>query len=499
MDTSNLSSVERASTGVAGLDDILGGGFKPSRLYLLEGSPGTGKTTFALRFLMAGVARQDKTLYVTLSESREELEDVVASHGWSLEGIDIFELVSEIGISSDEEQSILHPSEVELGETIRAVIQEVERVNPVRVVFDSLSELRLLAQDPLRYRRQVLALKTFFSTRRCTVLLLDDKTSGSDDLQLHSIAHGVVSLSLQTQTFGNERRTVRVAKMRGMKFKAGVHDFVLDTGRVEVFPRLVAGEHRLQAPSHVPQSTGLAELDTMLGGGLVRGTNLLLLGPSGIGKTTTAAACMLQALHRGERCSYYLFDEGLRTFLERAKSLGMDFGPYARDGQLTVRQIDPSEMSPGEFADFVLRDVKAGDVRFVAIDSLNAYLQAMPGQSYLLLHMHELLSFLNQHGVITLLVVGQHGLVGETRSEVDLSYLSDAILLFKFFEASGEVRSAISALKSRSGENERSIREFRISRANGLQIGPALDNFEGVLSGVPTYLGKTPLLGSNGK
>lgn len=491
-----LNNLERASTGVSGLDDILGGGLKPSRLYLLEGSPGTGKTTFALQFLMAGVAKQEKTLYVTLSETTEELADVVDSHGWSLNGVDIFELVNEVGLSSNEEQSILHPSEVELGETIRNVTQEVERLNPSRVVFDSLSELRLLAQDPLRYRRQVLALKHFFSSRRCTVLLLDDKTSDAHDLQLHSIAHGVISLSQTTQEFGNERRTLRVAKMRGMDFQAGVHDFNLKTGSVEVFPRLVASRHSVRGAA-LAQSTGLTTLDAMLGGGLTPGTNLLLLGPSGIGKTTTSAICMRSALLRGERCCYYLFDEGLPVFLARTKALDIDCTPYIESGQLTVSQIDPAEMSPGEFAFRVVTKVQEGGAKFVVIDSLNAYMQAMPGQNFLLLHMHELLTFLNQQGVITVLIVGQHGLVGDTRSEIDLSYLSDAILLYRFFEANGQVHSAISALKSRTGENERSIREFRISRAKGVEVGAALHDFEGVLSGLPTYRGGTPMLGTS--
>ena len=492
------TAAARASTGVEGLDQILNGGLTPDRMYLLEGTPGTGKTTFALRFLLAGVARGEQGLYITLSETKAELEAVVASHHWSLDGIEVHELVDEVGIDPDVEQSILHPSEIELGETIGAVKRELERLNPTRVVFDSLSEMRLLAQDPLRYRRQVLALKHFFVHRRCTVLLLDDKTSDPTDLQLHSIAHGVISLEQVVQPFGAERRHLRVVKMRGVKFQGGAHDFVLDTGRVEVFPRLVAARHHREFDA-TPVSTSSAGLDAMLGGGLVPGTNTLLLGPSGVGKTTTAVRCMLAALERGQRATLYLFDEGLPTLLARSRALGMALEPHLESGRLVIRQIDPAEMSPGEFAHGVIRAVQEDGSSFIVVDSLNAYMQSMPGQSFLLLHMHELVTFLNQQGVITMLVVGQHGLVGEVRSEIDLSYLSDSILLFRFFEAESEVRSAVTAVKSRVAENERTIREFRLSGRDGLQVGAALAGFQGVLSGLPTYRGETPMLGAAGR
>lgn len=487
------SSTPRVSTGVPGLDRILGGGLTPERMYLVEGTPGTGKTTFALRFLMAGAAQGEQGLYITLSETAIELRAVVDSHGWALDGIEVHELVNELGISEEAEQSILHPSEIELGETIKAVTREIERLNPSRVVFDSLSEMRLLAQEPLRYRRQILALKHFFAHRACTVLVLDDKTSDPTDLQLHSIAHGVISLDQSAQLFGAERRHLRVVKMRGVKFQGGFHDFTLDTGRVEVFPRLAASSHRAD---FVPtaQSTGVAALDAMLGGGLVTGTNTLLLGPSGVGKTTTAVRCMLAALQRGERADYYLFDEGLITLRARAGALGMELAPFIESGQLTLHQIDPAELSPGEFASRVMDGVVHKGSRFVVIDSLNAYFLAMPGQGFLLLHMHELVSALNQQGITTMLVVAQHGLVGEVKSDVDLSYLSDAILVYRFFEAMGEVRTAIAAVKSRTGENQRGIREFRLSSQLGLQVGEALQGFQGVLSGVATYLGDTPLL-----
>jgi circadian clock protein KaiC len=420
---------------------------------------------------------------------------VVASHGWSLDGIEIFELADEGGRDPDAEQSILYPSEIELGETVRKITEQITRLRPARVVFDSLSEMRLLAQDPLRYRRQVLALKQFFSTQACTVLLVDDKTSASGDLQLHSICHGVISLQQVTRDYGTESRRLQVIKMRGQKFHGGIHDFILDTGRVSVFPRLVASKH--QGPlRHDVVSTGMATLDSMLGRGLTRGTSTLLLGPSGIGKTTTAVTCMHAALKRGERAIYYLFDESLSILLLRSRSLGMDLQPFIDSGHCRIMQIDPADLSTGEFSSMVVDAVQDEGASFVALDSLNAYLQAMPGQSFLLLHMHELLTFLNHQGVTTMLVVGQHGAIGNVRADIDLSYLSDTTLLFGYFEAEGAVRSAVTALKSRVAENERTIREFRITKAAGLEIGEPLVDFEGVMTGLPAYTGATRMLGS---
>ena len=489
-----MSSVPgtRISTGVPGLDDVLAGGLTPDRLYLLEGTPGTGKTTLALQFLLDDAAGGQRPLYVTLSETANELRAAAATHGWSLDGIEIFELVSEMGLDPDSEQSILHPSEVELGETVREVIASVDRIRPARVVFDSLSELRLLAQNPLRYRRQILALKQFFSRRACTVLMLDDRTSEPGDLQLHSIAHGVISLEQTPREFGTERRRLRVVKMRGVKFRGGYHDFNLETGGIRVFPRLVAAEHRGIFEA-VARPTGSPELDMLLGGGLVPGTNTLLLGPSGVGKTTTGVRCMLAALERGERATYYLFDEGLATLLARSTALGLDLTAYIASGQLNLLQVDPAELSPGEFSARVRMAVEVHGSRFVGIDSLNAYLHAMPGEQFLILQMHELLSYLNQQGVTTLLALGQHGVVGEVRSDVDLSYLSDCILLFRFFEAAGQVRTALSVVKSRVNAHERTIRELRLTR-QGLQVGQALDDFEGVLTGLPAYRGGIAML-----
>lgn len=488
-----LPRQERASTGIAGLDDVLGGGLPIQHIYLVEGDPGSGKTTLGLHFLLEGASHGERGLYVTLSETAAELRIVAASHGWNLEGIELFELLSDEGLSPELEQSILHPSQIELGETVRGVISAVERLRPHRVVFDSLSEMRLLAQDPLRYRRQVLALKKFFADQGCTVLLLDDRSSRDTDQQLHSIAHGVINLEQAVDQYGPERRRLRILKMRGIKFRGGEHDFVLDTGGLAVFPRLVASEHRMHA-EHKVVTTGVPKLDDLMGGGLPCGSNTLFTGPSGVGKTTTAMACTLAALKRGEKAAYYLFDEGMATLLIRGKALGLDLEPYLHNGQLRIVPLDPAEVSAGEFAHMVRHAVEDDDARTVVIDSLNAYLQAMPGSKYLMLQMHELLTYLNHRNVVTILILGQHGLLGDMRTEVDMSYLSDAILLFRFFEARGRLLKAVSMVKSRTNEHESTIREFRM-RSGGLEVGQELTDFEGVLAGITAYRGQLPLLG----
>jgi circadian clock protein KaiC len=482
----------RISTGIAGLDDILGGGLTRNRFYLIEGAPGTGKTTLALQFLMNGVQQGESALYVTLSESAEELRASAASHHWSLDGIEIFELITESTLDPNSEQSVLHASEVELGETVQSIMERLRELRPDRVVLDSLAELRLLSQSALRYRRQILALKHFFHACKCTVLLLDDRSADPNDLQLHSIAHGVIRLDLAAHEFGPERRRLQVIKMRGVNFRGGFHDCSMRTGGLVVYPRLVAAEH---GRSFVEKTvtTGSEQLDELMGGGLPRGSNTLLTGPSGVGKTTTAIRCMIAALNRGERAAYFLFDEGVGTLTTRCTQLGLDIRPHIASGQLLLFQIDPAELSPGEFTNRVRATVEQHEASFVVIDSLNAYLQAMPGEKFLLLVMHELLNYLNQLGVVTLLVLGQHGLVGEMRSELDLSYLSDAILMFRFFEAKGEILTAVSMLKSRTNAHERTIREFRLDK-RGLTVGEALRDFEGVMSGLPSYRGETPML-----
>jgi circadian clock protein KaiC len=486
----------RTHSGVPGMDDILGGGLTPNRVYLVEGAPGTGKTTLALQFLLEGERTGETGLYITLSETSHELKSVAGSHGWNLDRLALFELVNDMDLDVDAEQSILHPSEVELGETITNVMKEVDRIKPIRIVFDSLSELRLLAQNPLRYRRQILALKHFFSSRQCTVLMLDDKTADPSDQQLHSIAHGVISLEQMAQEFGKERRRLNVIKMRGIKFRGGFHDFTLDTGGIRVFPRLIASEHGREFSASAV-STGAADIDVLLGGGLVPGTSTLIVGPSGIGKTTLSVRCLLAALERGEKGALYLFDEGLGTLHTRSAALGMDLRTYRDNGQLNIHHIDPAELAPGEFAHMLRDAVEMNDVTFVVIDSLNAYLQAMPGEKFLTLQMHELLTYLAQQGVTTVLVLGQHGLIGEVRSEVDLSYLSDATVLLRYFEANGRLRRAVTVMKSRTNDHAQTIHELRLG-PHGIEIGAALEGFEGVLTGVPNYHGTTPMMAAKG-
>lgn len=486
------TGTQRLSIGIPDLDNILGGGLTPNRAYLLEGTPGSGKTTIAMQFLMEGAANGEPALYITLSETKAELQEVARSHGWDIGNIELFELVSSDGLDPEAEQSILEPSEVELGETIQGVMECVDRLKPSRVVFDSLSEMRLLAQNSLRYRRQILALKQYFSQRGCTVLMLDDRSSDPGDLQLHSIAHGVITLEQAAQEYGTERRRLRVVKMRGVKYRGGFHDFTIETGGVSVFPRLIAAEHHTEFTEKL-LTTGLSRLDDMLGGGISAGTNALFSGPSGVGKTSTAVRCALSAIERGDKGAYYLFDEGRATMLARAKAMGTDLTPHVESGALKVVQIDPAELSPGEFASWVRTAVEDEEVKFIVIDSLNAFLQSMPGEKFLLLQMHEMLSYLNQQGVVTILILGQHGIIGDVRADVDLSYLSDSIVLFRYFEAHGEMLKAVSVAKSRTTEHESSIREFRLT-PHGIDIGEPLKDFEGVLTGLPTYRGSTPLL-----
>ncbi len=477
-----------ASTGIAGLDDILNGGLTPERLYLVEGTPGTGKTTLGLGFLLTGAAAGESGLYITLAETDVELRAVAATHGWSLDPITIFEMVPADGLGEDHEQTLLHPSEVELGETVRAIMAKVDELRPSRVIIDSLSELRLLAQSPVRYRRQILALKHFFSTRQCTVLVLDDKSASGSDLQLHSIAHGVISLEQTLSGFGAQRRRMHVVKMRGLRYRGGYHDFEIERGGLCVYPRLVATEHGVDHELRFV-STGSSELNALLGGGLVVGTATLLTGPAGVGKTTTTLQCVHAALQRGEKAAYFLFDERTPTLLARSAALGMHLQPFIANGQLALRAIDPAELSPGEFAAAVRRAVEEEAAGTIVIDSLNAYLQSMPSEQFLILQMHELLTYLGQRGVVTLLILGMHGVMGDVRADVDLSYLADTAVQLRYFEAFGEVRQAISVIKTRTARHERTIREFRID-TQGLFFGEPLAQFRGVLTGVPTFSGE---------
>ncbi|MBC9882061.1 AAA family ATPase [Bradyrhizobium sp. INPA01-394B] len=485
---STMTDLLRISTGSDGLDDILGGGLDPNRMYLYEGRPGTGKTTIALQFLLRGARDGERVLYISLSETKRELTVVAQRHGWSLDGVDIFELVPpETTLDPERELTVFHPAEMELSETTSLIFREVERLNPTRVVLDSLSELRLLAQNPLRYRRQVLALKHFFTNRNCTVVLLDDLSSSQDDLQLHSIAHGVVMLEQLAIDYGAERRRLRVIKMRGIRFRGGYHDFIIETGGLEIFPRLVAAEHHRSFVGDFTPS-GSAELDQLLGGGLERGTNALLIGSAGVGKSSVALTYAIAAAERGEHAVFFAFDEGRGTVEARARTLGLDLEKHIQSGRIRFQQIDPAELSPGEFAANVRASVERDNAQIVIIDSLNGYLNAMPDERFLILQMHELLSYLAQQGVLTILILAQHGLMGPTYSNLDISYLSDAVLMLRYFELGGMVRRALSVVKKRSGNHEHAIREFRLT-SSGVKLGPPLKDFSGIFSGTPQYTG----------
>ena len=494
-DTAAGTPIDRADTGVAGLDQILGGyGLPRTHLYLVDGEPGSGKTTLALDFLLAGVARGEPGLYVTLSETREELLRVAESPGWSLEGIDIFELTTETAGGGDDAYTIFHPAEVELQQTLEAVFQAVRDHNPMRVVFDSLSEMRLLARDPLRFRRQILALKQFFAGRQCTVLLLDDKSAPEGDLQLHSLAHGVIVLEHVALEYGAERRRLQVTKLRGLRFRGGYHDFRILSGGISVYPR-IRKEASRPLPTADPVSSGSPGIDDLLAGGIVKGTSVLITGAAGTGKSVLATQYACSAVNRGEKVCFYLFDERLSTFSHRAQGLGMDLTEPIDDGRLTLRQIEPTELSPGEFASQVVNAVENDGVTMIVIDSINGYMQSMPEERLLPVQVHELLSYLANRGCTTIMTLVQRGIFGHPVDEVaDVSYLADTVILLRYFEVTGSVRQSISVVKKRSGNHERTIRECRVSRG-GLIVGEPLREFQGVLTGVPSYFGDSaPLM-----
>jgi circadian clock protein KaiC len=478
-------AASRAATGILGLDHILGGGFTPHRLYLIEGMPGSGKTTLAFQFLLEGVRRGERVLYVTLSETEEEIRAVAASHGWSLDDVMIRELVpAENSLESNQQYTVFHPSEVELTETTRKILAEVDERRPARIVFDSLSELRLLAGNPLRYRRQILALKQFFGGRRCTVLMLDDLTSAEHDLQVQSIAHGAIMLEHATPHFGTQRRRLSITKFRGSAFRGGYHDYIIRRGGLEVFPRLVAAEHR-QAPTREQISSGVNELDALLGGGVERGTSTLIVGAAGSGKSTITALFCANACERGQHATMFIFDESANTLFSRMAGLRVDLQKHVDSGRLTVREVDPAELSPGEFTHAIRLAVEERKSAIVVIDSLNGYLNSMPDEKFLVVQLHELLTYLGQQGVATLLVAAQHGMISSHMSApVDASYLADCVLLLRYFEAEGEVRQAVSVIKKRGGEHERSIREFRMAGGR-ISVGQPLRDYRGVFSGVP--------------
>jgi circadian clock protein KaiC len=478
-----------AQCGITGLDDVLSGGFTRGRLYLLEGLAGSGKTTLALQFLAEGARLGEKVLYLTLSETEEEIRAVAASHGWSLDGITIRDFgPSAENLAPDGQYTMFHPSEVELGETMKKILADLEQVAPRRVAFDSLSELRLLAGNSLRFRRQILALKQFLRGRDCTVLVLDDMVGTEPDRQVQSIAHGVVTLEQLSPEYGAERRRLRVVKYRGVKFRGGFHDFNIRRGGLKVYSRLVASEHR-ETPVSRRLLSGIAELDTLLGGGVESGTSTLLVGAAGTGKSSLASQFCAAAAIRGENAAMFVFDESRETLLTRADGLGIPLRRETAAKRIAIQQVDPAELSPGEFVDAIRQAVEVNQASVIVIDSLNGYLNAMPGERFLAVQLHELLMYLNQQGVATLLIGAHQGLIGANMATpVDASYLADAVILLRYFEAHGEVRQAISVVKKRGSDHERTIREFSLNGGR-IMIGEPLREFRGILTGVPTFDG----------
>ncbi|MFB3909668.1 MAG: ATPase domain-containing protein [Candidatus Eisenbacteria bacterium] len=474
-------------TSIPGLDLVLQGGFPPGRVYLIQGDTGSGKTTLGMTFVLAGVRRGERCLYITLSETRDELEAVAASHRWNLEGLEILDLASaRAAIDADAEYTMFHPSEVELGETTKAILQAVETRNPVRVVIDSLSEMRLLAQTTLRFRHQILAIKHFFGSRDATVLLLDHGKE-EDEMTVASLVHGVLSLEQFWPAFGAQRRRMKVVKMRGLRYSGGFHDLAIRTGGLEVFPRLVAAEHRAVRSSSV-MTSGIAELDALTGGGLPSGSNTLVVGPSGSGKTTLSMHYVHHALQQGQTAAVFAFEETPQILLMRTRSMGMDLEPYLNSGKLMFQPVDPAELSPGELAHAVMAAVDEHQAKIVVIDSLNGYMHSMPAERFLAVHLHELFTYLNHRDVLTLLISAQHGLFGEKEESVEASYLADNVILIRFFEVRGEMRQAVSVIKKRGGPHERTIRELRMGE-RGITVGPPLRDMQGVLTGVPSIVG----------
>jgi circadian clock protein KaiC len=491
MDNTPDQTSDRCPSGIQGLDDILSGGLPRDCFYLIQGDPGSGKTTLALQFLLEGLRRREKVFYITLSETKSELLKVAASHGWSLDEIPLLELSAIESLLRPEAQTtVFHPSEMELSKVTQLLLTEADKVSPTLVVFDSLSEFRLIAETPLRYRRQLLNLKQQFARYHSTVLLLDDKMGGSSmgtDPHVLSLTHGVIEMEQLSPDYGASRRRLRVLKMRGVQFQEGYHDYCIRMGGLQVFPRLVAAQHHTDFKREAV-SSGLPEFDELLGGGLDRGTTTLILGQAGTGKSTLALQYATQMASAGARAMFFAFDETRGVMLARAQALGLNLAKNIENGTATVEQIDPAEISPGEFAFRVLSCVEAG-CKLIVIDSLNGYLNAMPGEKYLNNQLHELASYLNQQGVVTILVLAQHGLVDAAEAPVDLSYLADTVVTLRFFEAGGEVKQALSVIKKRSGHHEKTIREFKLETGKGIRIGPPLKEFQGVLTGIPTFHG----------
>jgi circadian clock protein KaiC len=486
-----------ASSAIAGLDDILGGGFPLGHIYLVQGDPGVGKTTLGLQFLLAGRDAGTKGLYITLSETSDELRDVAAAHGWDVSGVEIHEVIPNTDSVANEENTLFHPSEVELGETTRDFLNVIERLRPSRVVIDSLAEVRLLSQTALRYRRQILGFKQVFANRGITVLFLDDRREDAGDMHVESIAHGILELDQLAPLYGAERRRLRVKKLRGVDFRGGYHDMKIRTGGLEVYPRLVAAEHH-EPFAAKKIASGVAGLDSLLGGGLDCGTTTLIMGPAGTGKSAIASVYAASVAGNGERAALFLFEEGLATLEQRTTALGIPLARRVAEGSIRIRQVDPAELSPGEFAYLIRDSVEKEKASLVVIDSLSGYYNAMPEENFLTLHLHELFAYLRQKGVAVLLTLAQHGIAGHMESSIDLSFLADTILLLRFFEANGEIRKAISVPKKRAGTHETAIREFALD-GRGLHVGEPLRGFQGILTGAPTYVGDMRGLMTEGK
>ncbi len=479
-------SDERLQTGVPGLDQIVGGGLIQDSLYLVKGAPGTGKTTIGLQFLLEGARRGEKCLYLGLSETRGQLGALAASFGWSLDGIEIHDMRRR-GETDGQRAAytVFAPSEVELEEIAREIMEQVERVQPARLVLDSLSEIRLLAEDPFRYRRELLALGDQITRRRCTGLLLDIEAEGNQGAVAETLVSGVIVLDQLSPEYGGERRRLRVRKLRASTSIGGYHDMAIAKGGVQVFPRLVAASHRARHSSAEVRS-GIKELDALLGGGIDRGTSTVLMGPAGTGKSTIAAQFVAEAASRGEKAVILCFDESPTNLLIRTTGLAIPLEKVVDQGLVQLVAVDPAEFSPGELANRLRAHVEDGD-RIVVIDSLNGYLSAMPEERFLAAHLHELLAFLSEKGVATILTLAQHGFIGSTESPIDISYLADTVLLFRYFEVAGEVKQALSVIKKRTGQHERTIRELQIG-PDGVRIGEPLEGVQGVLTGYPQLL-----------
>ncbi|HET9793415.1 MAG TPA: ATPase domain-containing protein [Thermoanaerobaculia bacterium] len=488
----------RAATGITGIDEVLKGGLPVNRLYLLQGQPGVGKTTFSVQFLIEGVRQGEKGMYITLSETEEEIRSVAASHGWNLDGISLQELSAQrAALEPSSQNTLFYPSEVELGETMRRVLDDIDRVGPKRIVFDSLSDLRMLSQSPLRFRRQILALKQYLASRDATVILVEDMSIEGGDLQLQSLAHGVITLEQHSPVYGADRRRLRVVKLRGSSFIAGYHDFRIETGGMKVFPRLTATDYpRLQSEEQI--SSDSPQIDELIGGGLAFGTSTLILGPAGTGKSALASTYAYAAARKGHKSIFFLFEEGLGTFFTRARSLGADLLPFAEDGTISVRHLDPAELAPGELVEQVREAVENAGVRMVVIDSVGGYLTAMLEENSLLSQMHEFLNYLRRRGVVVILVMAQHGFLGPAMAApVDVSYLADNVILLRYFEAGGHLLKAISVVKKRAGWHETSIREYRVD-ASGVRAGKPLSGFQGLMTGTPRFTGREEALLSEG-